>query len=113
MMQVLKYQTNYGISWKSLKRHSDLFLWQQKIYKKNNSSWETSLKSGMNVKSTYRKLKQTRKKKLFENNVFIAAIYLDPRFNYSGSSLITEEEKTIIITLTNKTYYRFSVLKKL
>lgn len=36
---------------------------------------------------------QKRKKKLFENNVFVAAMYLDSRFNYSGSNIISDEEK--------------------
>lgn len=34
-----------------------------------------------------------RKKKLFENNTLIAAIYMDPRFNFVGSDLLTESEK--------------------
>lgn len=38
---------------------------------------------------------QNRKKKLFENNVFVAAMYLDSSFNYSGSNIISEEEKKL------------------
>lgn len=35
-----------------------------------------------------------RKTKLFESDAVISAIYLDPRFNYRGSSLLSVEQKT-------------------
>lgn len=35
-----------------------------------------------------------RKAKLFDNEVFLAAIYMDPRFNYIGSTLISDEQRS-------------------
>lgn len=34
-----------------------------------------------------------REDKLFDNEVFLAAIYMDPRFNYIGSTLISDEQR--------------------
>lgn len=34
-----------------------------------------------------------RKKQLFVNDAFLAGIYIDPRFNFKGSTILTEEQK--------------------
>lgn len=36
---------------------------------------------------------ERRKHKLFDNNAFLAAIYMDPRFNYIGGDLLSSSEK--------------------
>lgn len=36
-----------------------------------------------------------RKEKLLEHDAFIAALYLDPRFNFEGSIMLSEEQKAI------------------
>jgi hypothetical protein len=37
---------------------------------------------------------EIRKKKLFENDAFLAALYLDPRFNFDGSSHFNENDRS-------------------
>jgi hypothetical protein len=36
-----------------------------------------------------------RKAKLFDNPAFLAAIYMDPRFNFGDSTVLTSEQKKI------------------
>jgi hypothetical protein len=41
------------------------------------------------------KIMERRQVKLFENPTFLAAIYMDPRFNFCGSNVLTSEQKKI------------------
>ncbi|XP_037943633.1 uncharacterized protein LOC119676467 [Teleopsis dalmanni] len=53
---------------------------------------------------------QKRKKVLLDNGAFLSALYLDPRFNFQNSIVLTEEQKSIAVANLLKT---FKVLKKL
>lgn len=41
---------------------------------------------------------------LFQNEEFCSAVYLDPRFNFNGSTLLSEAQKTAAIAHLSKTY---------
>ncbi|XP_020296931.1 zinc finger BED domain-containing protein DAYSLEEPER-like, partial [Pseudomyrmex gracilis] len=41
---------------------------------------------------------EDRKKKLLSNNAFVAAFYIDPRFNFNGSSILSKEQKQTAVT---------------
>lgn len=41
---------------------------------------------------------------LFQNEEFRSAVYLDPRFNFNGSTLLSEENKTAAIAHLSKIY---------
>ncbi|XP_055386349.1 uncharacterized protein LOC129615251 [Condylostylus longicornis] len=45
-----------------------------------------------------------KKREIFKNACFLAAIYLDPRFNYENSTLLTEHQKKIALNRILKTY---------
>lgn len=52
---------------------------------------------------------EKRKSKLFDNNAFLAAIYLDPRINYRGSELITQEQRaTAKVNDANESIFIFN-----
>lgn len=47
----------------------------------------------INIKDGLLNAMNHRKANLFNNDIFLAAIYLDPRFNYLGSTFLTDEDK--------------------
>lgn len=50
------------------------------------------LHTNANAKALYNAM-GIRKCKLLENNAFVAALYLDPRFNFHGTPLLTPEQQ--------------------
>jgi hypothetical protein len=55
----------------------------------------TTKQSTKPIASTLFKKIEEREKNLFENDAFLAAVYLDPRFNFSGSQLLNESQKEL------------------
>lgn len=42
----------------------------------------------------------SRKQKLFENDAFVTALYLDPRFNFEASPLLSDDQKQVALVIS-------------